>query len=420
MIRHFHSCGPVLINRSHGLAPGMLGAWMATPQHQGMNVIPDGIGHHPGEASGGVSYYASQYGVVPAFDASNDVISMGIVADMAGMTKATLAGAIYRSATSVSAAIAGANGTSAGTTGARFGFLWFTDANIYFECNSSSLAYGFCGLTGTGWHHVMMVYDGSQATNATKLVAYIDGVAQTLSFFGTIPASLAINPFNPFVWGKDSSNRFAGGSVHHSILWDRILTAADAVALNNEFLSGFPTLINHPKPWAWRRSGGTANTQNLTGSLTPTGAITKAAAKPLTGSPALSGSTTKAISVNRVGALLGTGLLTKAGAKPLTGAVTPSGSVTQAAAKPLTGGASLGGSVTQAAAKPLTGSLSPAASLAQQVLKNMTGALAAAGTLTKLVAQLFTGSLSLAGTLAGTGAAVAAFYFRKYILGRRG
>jgi hypothetical protein len=45
----------------------------------------------------------------------------------------------------------------------------------------------------TNWHMATLVFDGTQASNATRLVAYIDGVPQTLAFTGTIPATTTPN-----------------------------------------------------------------------------------------------------------------------------------------------------------------------------------------------------------------------------------
>jgi len=38
------------------------------------------------------------------------------------------------------------------------------------------------------WHHVAVVFDGSQADNVNRLVIYVDGATITLAFVGTIPA----------------------------------------------------------------------------------------------------------------------------------------------------------------------------------------------------------------------------------------
>lgn len=49
------------------------------------------------------------------------------------------------------------------------------------------------GVVGNGeWHHVALTYDGAQATNALKLLLYIDGVATAFTgFTGTLPATTA-------------------------------------------------------------------------------------------------------------------------------------------------------------------------------------------------------------------------------------
>lgn len=263
MLRHFHSPGSNQINRSHGLAARLIAAHIPVPQLAGSNTIPDGIGHHPGEASGGVGTYASQYGVVPTFDASDDTINMGTIADWNGKTYGTLVGAMYRASTSVTCGFGGANGNSAATVGSRFSFAWLHDGNLYFSVNNAgSATYGFLSLNTTGWQHVAAIYDGSQSTNATKLRLYLNGVAQSPSYNGTIPTSYSANPLNPFVWGRDSSNRQIGGSVHHSLLFDAILSAAEIQLCYQEWLMGFPTLLQHPQQWVGRVASAAATTSN--------------------------------------------------------------------------------------------------------------------------------------------------------------
>ena len=44
-------------------------------------------------------------------------------------------------------------------------------------------------VSAHSWHHVAVVFDGSQATNATRLLLYIDGVPMALAFTGTIQAT---------------------------------------------------------------------------------------------------------------------------------------------------------------------------------------------------------------------------------------
>ncbi len=78
-------------------------------------------------------------------------------------------------------------------------YIGTSDTNFIY--NTGTL-YGFAiGTTGqlaffniaqdTNPHFMTWVYDGAGATNAAKVKFYLDGVARTLSFSGTIPTALA-------------------------------------------------------------------------------------------------------------------------------------------------------------------------------------------------------------------------------------
>ncbi|MHC5115306.1 MAG: DUF2341 domain-containing protein, partial [Planctomycetota bacterium] len=48
-------------------------------------------------------------------------------------------------------------------------------------------------ISATVWHHWAMVFDGTQAGNSNRLKFYLDGVEQTLTYNGTIPATTPSN-----------------------------------------------------------------------------------------------------------------------------------------------------------------------------------------------------------------------------------
>ena len=64
-----------------------------------------------------------------------------------------------------------------------------------FDCSNGGQARGafdYSTLMGAlSWHHVAMVFDGSQTGNADRLIVYLDGTPVTLAFTGTIPAVTA-------------------------------------------------------------------------------------------------------------------------------------------------------------------------------------------------------------------------------------
>jgi hypothetical protein len=132
----------------------------------------------------------------------------------------------FRSATTnaVSSCFAIANANMTGN-------IWFTDGNLYNYIGSNA-NFGKVALGGSGsWTHIVNVYDGTQATNALKLLVYVNGVAQGLSFTGTIPASFT--PPAEYQMGWNPSTAFATGLIDESGIWSRAITPAEVAVLYN-------------------------------------------------------------------------------------------------------------------------------------------------------------------------------------------
>lgn len=94
----------------------------------------------------------------------------------------------------------------------------------FIVANGSNSLGSVVSPTAGEWHHFVMIYDGTGATNGNRLKAYIDGVNQTLSFSGTIPTTTAdIDNFNigRFDGGKDT---WMNGSIDEFIFWNRTLS----------------------------------------------------------------------------------------------------------------------------------------------------------------------------------------------------
>ena len=93
--------------------------------------------------------------------------------------------------------------------GASGGFLIYPDFSVI-QINTTTGNYGtfdFSVATGQPndeWYNLIMVYDGSGATNADKMKAWLNGVSQTFTFTGTIPTSLSFG--SDFLIGKGPSN----------------------------------------------------------------------------------------------------------------------------------------------------------------------------------------------------------------------
>ena len=90
------------------------------------------------------------------------------------------------------------------------------------------------GLTTATWYHLAVVYDGTQGTNAGRLKIYLNAIAQTLTFTGTIAAALT-GATTQLRWGQFGGglDRFLDGALDEIGLWSRVLSAAEVTQLYN-------------------------------------------------------------------------------------------------------------------------------------------------------------------------------------------
>ena len=79
------------------------------------------------------------------------------------------------------------------------------------------------------WTHTAMVYDGAGATNADRLQVYKDGVAQTITFTGTVPAAYTDGGTDPFRVGYNGFSGFHNGAFAHVRVWSVALTPAEVL-----------------------------------------------------------------------------------------------------------------------------------------------------------------------------------------------
>lgn len=229
--------------------PAPVGLWMPSKLAQAAADFTPLPQKHFGTLSGGITTTPGGFGTLGAAwttDGSTGVANCGTPAGLNGAANATLCGVISRSSTSMTAGFGGSAGSL--NTGPRFSLIWYSDGNIYFQAESSisGSAFGKCALTGTGIHFVAMAFNGAGSGNAGRLVAYIDGQPQTLTFTHTIPASLGL--VGPITIGKDSSDRFCGGSYLMAGLWTgQTLSAAQVSQLYNALRTGEPFPLFQPQ-----------------------------------------------------------------------------------------------------------------------------------------------------------------------------
>ena len=135
------------------------------------------------------------------------------------------------------------------------------DGTCDFVIAKGTLTYGRAGsgtfTTGT-WYHIAICYDGNETGNSNRLKVYKDGSALSLSFTGTIPATLHTNDsLGRFVIGaKSAVANYMDGYVDEFSIFNYTLDSSQVTSLYN---SGTPTDVENTSgvtaPVHWWRMG---------------------------------------------------------------------------------------------------------------------------------------------------------------------
>lgn len=155
--------------------------------------------------------------------------------------------------------------------------------------------------------------------------------------------------------------------------------------------------------------GGTEYEQDVSGTLTTSGALSKSTSKSFAGTLTSAGAIIKSVAKTMAGTLTIAGALIKSTAKLLAGVLDFAGDLAadfQSGAgtffQSVGGTLSFGGTVSRQTAKGLAGTLTSAGSLIKSTAKNVAGTLTSSGALS----TLRTAVISLAGTLTSSGALI--------------
>jgi len=128
-----------------------------------------------------------------------------------------------------------------------------SDSNvIYFVIANGSLTFATLPISGNittnTWFNIVMVYDGSQSSNETRLKAYLNNEEKTLSYVGNIPSSLAVN--NSAVLGLGSTtpptNVDMDGKISEVAIFDYALSSTQINSLygSSSLGAGNPMVLN--------------------------------------------------------------------------------------------------------------------------------------------------------------------------------
>jgi hypothetical protein len=169
---------------------------------------------------------------------ANDWIDCGPMAETRGAKQLTLIFWAYRASSGFQIRCGAANQTFQNT----WGIAAYTDGRVYADlCTTANNSQaGYYTASPIGWHCYAMVFDGTQADNAGRLKQYLDGVQQTLTFPGTIGATV-IDIADNFGIGKQGQN-LSLGRHGATFLFNRALSTKEIKAIyNNPYQLFAPT-----------------------------------------------------------------------------------------------------------------------------------------------------------------------------------
>src|ERR1051326_7562697 len=160
--------------------------------------------------------------------------------------------------------------------------------------------------------------------------------------------------------------------------------------------------------WWNAAAGGTQYTQNVSGALTLSGALTNQTSKAFTAALTSSGLLQKQTNATKAGTLTSAGALVKQAQKSLSGALTMSGALTptKVALLSIAGTLTSSGTLQKQTNKILAGALTSSGAIVKQTGKILAGAFTSSGALVKQTNKILAGTLTSSGTLTAIKAAL--------------
>lgn len=246
------------IDWSHPLNRGLVSEWAGVPLSGwiGSNKLRDlarggknpndgtltGMAFPPSSTSGwqGTRGRVGGYGCL-AFDGSNDYVDCGTVSS-AALSQVTLAAWMYRSSSS--------NPMYAGWTTVspnRLMLEWKNDGNFYGTTDDGVVSnYPFFSNSATGWHHFVLVFNGSLA-QTSRVAVYYDGVSQSLTQGGGGNPTVTHQSGSFTIGVNTSASLFGNGAADDVTLINRALSSTEVAVLYAESKTG------NPNRWRWLR-----------------------------------------------------------------------------------------------------------------------------------------------------------------------
>lgn len=99
-------------------------------------------------------------------------------------------------------------------------------------------------LSLSRWYHLTYWFSGAGSGNSGRLKFYLDGVEQSLTYRGTVPATITANAQPLNFAGNGSSIPNATVTIESVLIHGRALTPYEIMAVNRQSTDGFPDLLH--------------------------------------------------------------------------------------------------------------------------------------------------------------------------------
>lgn len=107
-----------------------------------------------------------------------------------------------------------------------------SDTNFYgVICGGGSLKYGYYSAGVAANYYAVMIYDGSQTGNANRLKIWVNGIARTLTFVDTIPATTENSASSVVQVGRAVTTTIASDNYEIGFV-NRAITSNELTNLN--------------------------------------------------------------------------------------------------------------------------------------------------------------------------------------------
>ena len=186
------------------------------------------------------------------FDGTDDYVDVGYIAELNNVSAFTYSG-WYKQTTLDQERFLMGFFVSAGNW---FGLYTWSDGNMYIHFKDGGVnkygAFDYSTLvTANAWFNIVIVFNGSNSTNADRLKCYINGTQATLSFVGTQPTNTPIGANNLTLGKMDSFTQTWLGGADELALWNTDESANVSTIYN----SGEPNDLTSLSPLSWWRMG---------------------------------------------------------------------------------------------------------------------------------------------------------------------